>query len=380
VTDRAPPRFGIERPPPSSICIVRLGAIGDLIQTLPLASALKAKWPDAHLTWVAPPLPAELLRGSPSVDEILHFRPRRGLLWFQEIRGLRQRLRTRTFDVVLVPELGLTAGLAGRMVRSSVRVGPARTRGRWFHHLLLSHRVPKAPLAHRVEEVLDFARSIGVDIQEPEWSLRLLARERDQQTRFFQELGEPACGVIMGTGDGRKDWPPDRWSPVINALAERWGLRVILLGGPGPRERLTADGVISRSRGEPVDELGPDLRRLMWLVDGCRLVLGPDTGLLHLAAAMGTPVVGLFGYTNPRRFGPRGQGACRVADGYSREPGEELQVTEEMRRAGMARVTPRMVLDEVEEILDDGSPRSAPPEGAPYAPDGDTRSGSSPDE
>ncbi len=379
MSDRAPPRFGIERPPPSSICIVRLGAIGDLIQTLPLASALKARWPDAHLTWVAPPLPAELLRGSPSVDEILHFRPRRGLSWLQEIRELKQRLRARNFGVVLVPELGLTAGLAGRMVPSSVRVGPARTRGRWFHGLLLSHRVSPAPLAHRTEEVLDFARAIGVEVQEPEWSLRLLAREREQQVRFFRELGEPACGVIMGTGDGRKDWPPDRWSPVINALEERWGMRVILLGGPGDQERLTADGVISRSRGEPVDELGPDLRRLMWLVDGCRLVLGPDTGLLHLAAAMGTPVVGLFGYTNPRRFGPRGKAACRVADGYSHQPGEELRVTKEMRKDGMTRVTPRMVLDEVEEILDDDTPRPTRPEEDPDAPGGATRVESRPD-
>lgn len=351
MSNRSPPHFGIDQPSPRSICIIRLGAIGDLVQTIPLAGALKARWPEAHLTWVAPPLPAELLRGSPSVDEILHFRPRRGFAWFEELKELKRRLRARPFDVVLVPESGWTAALAGRLVPSTVRVGPARPRGRWFHDLLLSHRVPTAPMSHRIDEVLDFARAIGVEVEKPEWNLRLLAKEREQRNRFFQDLGEPACGVIMGTGDGRKDWPPDRWSPVINALHERWGLRVILLGGPGDRERITGDGVISRARGEPLDELGPDLRRLMWLVDGCRLVLGPDTGLLHLAAAMGTPVVGLFGYTNPRRFGPRGTGACRVADGYACTPGEEVGVNEQMRKGGMARVTPRMVLDQVAELL-----------------------------
>ena len=94
-----------------------------------------------------------------------------------------------------------------------------------------------------------------------------------------------------------------------------------------------------------------DLRHLLWLLDGSALVISPDTGPLHMARAMDTPVVGLYGFTNPKRSGPYARFQDLVVDGYAMYPGEEYPLNRERRRGGMGRITPRMILEKVELAL-----------------------------
>jgi heptosyltransferase I len=107
-----------------------------------------------------------------------------------------------------------------------------------------------------------------------------------------------------------------------------------------------ADEILQRTSAEVVDTLGDDLRRLVWIVEGSALTLSPDTGPLHISRAVGTPVVGLFGYTNPRRTGPYRAYQDLVVDGYARHPGEEYPI-EHAYRDGMKRITVEMVLEKV---------------------------------
>ena len=94
-----------------------------------------------------------------------------------------------------------------------------------------------------------------------------------------------------------------------------------------------------------------DLRRLLWLLDGSRVVITPDTGPLHMARALEVPVVSLFGFTNPKRSGPYRRFTELIVDGYARFPGEDYPVSMERRAGGMARITPAMVLEKVELAL-----------------------------
>jgi heptosyltransferase I len=109
-----------------------------------------------------------------------------------------------------------------------------------------------------------------------------------------------------------------------------------------------ADAIRAASGAEVIDALGDDVRGLAALLDAASLVISPDTGPLHLARALETPVVGLFGYTNPKRYGPYRKYEDLVVDGYARHPGEPYHASAESRPDGMARVTVERVLERVE--------------------------------
>ena len=111
-------------------------------------------------------------------------------------------------------------------------------------------------------------------------------------------------------------------------------------------ERRIADEVIEATPADVVDMLGDDLRKLMWLIDGSALLLTPDTGPLHIGRALGTPAVGLFGYTNPKRSGPYRAFEDLIVDGYAEHPGEDYPIMH-VYRDGMRRISVDDVLEKV---------------------------------
>jgi len=160
--------------------------------------------------------------------------------------------------------------------------------------------------------------------------------------------------VILGTSNRLKNWSAEGYARVVETIHADLGLQPMLVGGRSEAEDALAAAVRRRIRRgtELLDARANDLRRLLWLLDGSALVLSPDTGPLHMARALEVPVVGLFGYTNPKRSGPYRQYSDLVVDGYARYPGEDYAVSMERRPGGMGRITPRMVLEKVELALE----------------------------
>ena len=152
----------------------------------------------------------------------------------------------------------------------------------------------------------------------------------------------------MGTSKPAKNWAPERYAQVVDALETDFGMRAVLIGGPSRIERAAADRILAEAGTTPIDALGDDVRRAVWLLAGCRLVISPDTGPLHIARALDVPVVGLYGYTNPKRYGPYRKYAELIVDGYARSPGEEYPPSMEYREDGMSRITVEAVLEKVE--------------------------------
>jgi heptosyltransferase I len=135
---------------------------------------------------------------------------------------------------------------------------------------------------------------------------------------------------------------------VADALASDFGFRVVLVGGRGERETAAAEEILRLARVTPLSAMGDPIRRMLWMLEGSALVLGPDTGPLHLARALGTPVVGLYGRTSPWRVGPyRGYQDLWV-DAYS-DPGEAPDPSSYTPRSGrMERITVEQVLARVQ--------------------------------
>jgi heptosyltransferase I len=322
--------------------------LGDVIPALPVANALKRAYPEARITWVIQPVPYRLIHNHPAVDEFLIFRRWRGWSAWRSIVEVARSLRARRYDLVLDLQTALKAGLVTGLLRAPVKVGMNRSRAPELNWLFNTHHLPPRPMAHFQDEYLEYLEFLGIDPHPLEWGLSFTEEESAVQRAFFAELGAPACAVVVGTSWAEKNWTPERYARVVDALALDYGFRCILVGGPGAAERQMADRIKQLAGIPPVDTLGDDVRRLAYLLAGSALVVSPDTGPLHMARALDVPVVGLYGYTNPRRCGPYGKYQDLVVDGYARYPGEDYPVSQEYRPEGMGRVTVEGVLEKVD--------------------------------
>ena len=342
--------------PPREICIIMLSALGDAVHVLPVVNALKRAWPGTRITWVVQPVPYLLVKDHPAVDRLIVFRRRKGLSAWRSFADAAGQLRDRPFNLLLALQVYAKAGLLAALTPAERKIGFDRARARDLNWLVTSERIRPHPVQHVQDQYFEFLEHLGVDPEPVEWRIPISGAERAAQRAFFGDLDRPACAVVVGTSKAEKNWLPERYARTLDALETDFGLRPVLVGGPSAAERRMADEVLSRTGARVVDTLGDDLRRLVWLLDGARLVLSPDTGPLHLARALDTPVVGLYGYTNPKRYGPYRKYLDLVVDGYARYPGEPYAPSMEYRPEGMARVTVEGVLAAVERAL--GAARS----------------------
>jgi heptosyltransferase I len=327
-----------------------LSALGDAVHVLPVVNALKRTWPQTRISWVIQPVPHQLVHGHENVDEFILFRRRRGAQAWRSFTDISRALQGRRFDLLINLQVYLKAGLITSVANAAVKLGFDRRRARDMNWLFTTHRIPARPTGHVQDQYFEFVEHLGIAPEPVEWRLRLSDAERAAQRSFFQGLDRPACGIVVGTSKAEKNWAPERYARLIEALEVDYGFRTVLLGGPSAAERAAAERVLRETRGQPVDAMADDVRRLLWLLDGCDLVVSPDTGPLHAARALDRPVVGLYGYTNPKRYGPY-QRPWQVVDGYARFAGEEYGVTQKYRVDGMQRVTVEMALAGVDRVL-----------------------------
>ena len=333
--------------PPESVCIVMLSAIGDAVHVLPVANALRRAWPETKISWVIQPVPKILVEGHHAVDELIVYHRRRGINSWVGFAELGHCLRGRRFDLALALQVYFKAGLITGMLPARRKLGFDTARARDANWLFTNERILAHAPQHVQEQYFEFVRHLGIDPEPVEWCLHFSDQEREAQARFFGELDRPACAVVVGTSKPAKNWTPEGYAQVLEELEFTHGLQPILVGGPSPVEREMADRILGLTKAHPLDTLGNDLRRAIYLLDGSALTVSPDTGPLHISRALETPVVGLYGHTNPKRTGPYRRFYDLVVDGYAAFPGEEYPVSMEYRD-GMKRITTEMVVEKVE--------------------------------
>ena len=333
-------------PPPREVCIVMLSALGDAVHVLPVANALKRAWPECRITWVIQPLPHQLVQGHPAIDDFVIFYRRRGVAGLRAFLDVRRALAGRRFDLLLGLQAYFKAGLITAIAHADVKLGFDRARARDAQWLFTNRRIPARGQRHVQDQYLEFVEYLGVDPEPLAWDLRLSDEERTAQTDFFAELDRPSCAVVLGTSRVEKNWSAEGYARVLERVESEHGLRPVIIGGPSPVERRIADEVLSATGASVIDALGDDLRKLVWILEGSALLISPDTGPLHISRALGTPVVGLYGYTNPKRTGPYRAFEDLIVDGYAEYPGEQYPIASTYRD-GMERITVDGVLQKV---------------------------------
>lgn len=291
--------------PPQRLLIVKPSSFGDIIHTLPALDALRRHWPQAQIDWLVKEEWAELLRGQPALRELVLL-PKT----FDQWRSLAQSFPARRYDVVIDFQGLLRSGVASWLTRAPARIGfaGAREASRWFY----TARIACAPaVLHAVDRNLDLLRQIGVPAaparfpfavpaESAGWAQALCARER---------IGAADKIVVLHPAARwrTKRWPAERFAQVADRLAANPGVRIIFVAGGEQAGQV--DEVMRQVSGKVVNLAGRcTLLELAALLKRAHLAISNDSGPMHLAAALGTPVIGLFGPTDPRRVGPYGAG------------------------------------------------------------------------
>jgi lipopolysaccharide heptosyltransferase I len=307
--------------PPRHIALVKLSALGDVVHALPVAAAVKRTWPAARLTWVVERRLSDVLAGHAAVDEVVEVdtrgwrrarRPREVARAVGQMRAVRRRLRALDADVALDLQSLLKSAVLTRATRAPRRIGFAARRSREpLSALFLTDRVTPSPDArHVVEQYLAMLEPLGVRGPAVDFGLAVDAAAETRVEEFFDAAGLKRQGrlVVINPGAGRADkrWPVERFRALAARLAQEAEAAVLVVWGPGeqPAAAAIADAGAARAVLAPptsITELIAILRR-------ASVMVAADTGPLHLAAALRTPCVGLYGPTSATRNGPYGHG------------------------------------------------------------------------
>jgi heptosyltransferase I len=285
------------KPEPRSICLLRLSALGDATHVVPLVRTLQRAWPGVALTWIIGKGEAKLLEGLEGVEFIVHDK-RAG---WRGVRDLRERLAGRRFDVLLQLQLALRANLLSTLVRADRRIGYDRARSKEGHGWFVNERI--APGGHHVLDVLGkFCEPLGLHQDVVEWHLPVPAAD-GAWAALQWPIQAPTLLISPCSSHPLRNWAADRYAAVADhAFAQGW--RVVLSGGRSELERETADAIVAAMKYPALDLVGKDtLKQALALYERATLVLTPDAGPLHMANAMGTPVLGLHACTDAERSG-----------------------------------------------------------------------------
>jgi heptosyltransferase I len=286
--------------PPRSVCILRLSAIGDTCHVVPIVRTLQQAWPATQLTWIVGKTEARLV----SLIEGVEFITVDKGASLAGLSALRAQLRGRRFDVLLHMQLALRASLAALAVAADVKLGFDRGRARELQWLFTNARIAPHAREHVLDSFFGFLAALGVRERLLRWDLPLPPATRTYAARLIPD-SQPTLVISPCSSHLRRNWRAERYAAVAEHAVTRHGMRVILAGGRSALEREMGADIERTGATALVNQIGQDtLPELLALLSRATLLVAPDSGPVHMATMVGTPVVGLYAATNPARSGP----------------------------------------------------------------------------
>jgi len=284
--------------PLQNICVLRLSAVGDVCHAVATVQALQRHLPASAITWVVGKTEAGLVGDLPGIDVVIYDK-RRGWAGMREVR----RQTRAGFDVLLHMQLSLRANLLAAMIPAKEKWGFPRVLSKELHSLVVNRRVGMPARPHVLESFQHFAYALGVPPFKPHWDIPVPAADRAWVTAQLAG-SSPYVVIAPSASNPERNWLADRYAALAEHAAAK-GLQVVLTGSPAAREIEFSAAIARASRARVIDLTGESsLKQLLALVADAAVVVAPDSGTAHLAVTQGTPVVGLYAHSNPRRTGP----------------------------------------------------------------------------
>ena len=291
------------------ILIIKLRYIGDVLLATPTVRAIKAAWSDVRVTMMVNRGTEDVLSGNTDIDEIVVLD--KGSL---EVQGrLIAGLRRRRFDTVIDLTDGDRSAFLSWVSGAPVRIGfndEHRWRGKWYTHVVPS----LSGIQHRIDRDLEALKPLSIQAGSKDLQLRLTPEESNSADELLDQLGvqrsQPIVVLQPGARYWFKAWPPERFAELADRLTSQYGCQVLIGGSDQDLE--LAQQIQQMAKSSLVIMAGrTTIKQFAAITKKSALFVGSDSGAMHIAAAVGTPIVALFGPSNPAEWGPRG-GAAEV--------------------------------------------------------------------
>lgn len=335
------------------ILIIRLSSIGDVIHCTPVASSLKAAWPDCRITWLVGAVSADLLKKNPNIDEIIiwsreKFEKCLCNFKFQEAlemwRDLQKKLHGKQYYAVLdIHGLFLT-GMIARQVNTQRRIGMKGTKE--LNSLFMTKTCE--PLGrHITDKYLGVLGCLGIQVVDNKMHLVIAAEAKQFAERFIDKHGispqEKILVLVLGTTWPTKNWPLVFFIEIVRLLHKDF--RIVLCGG---KAEIELGREVEMKAGVPViDAVGiTTLLEMAAIIECASVVVAGDTGPLHMAGALEVPTVGMFGPTDPATYAPLGQQHAVLSNPLSCSYCHKQSCSQGERKC-MESITPESVIQQV---------------------------------
>lgn len=301
---------------PTSICILRLSAIGDVCHAVAAVQALQRHFPGVPVTWIIGKVEAMLLDGLPGV-ELVVFDKKLGRKAYSDLAN---KLGGREFDVLLHMQVAFRANVASLFINAKRKIGFNWTLAKELHALFMRERIAPQQQPHVLDGFAGFVRHLGVPFLQhpgdvPVWQMPFTDEHRAwAKAQLLKQLPQqvtdqhmPLRGHVVispAASKAERNWLPERYAALADHAYQQ-GFAVYICGGPTPLERDLA-AAIEQHASAPLQNLvgKTNLKQLLALLEQASIVVAPDTGPAHMAVTVGTPVIGLYGHSNPARTGP----------------------------------------------------------------------------
>lgn len=337
------------------ILLVKLGAVGDVVHTLPALHSLRKSFPDAFIAWVVEKKALQVIRDNPDIDEIIIFERKElektykeeGL--FAALRFLFQfgkQLKSYNFDIAIDFQTLFKSGIITYLSGAKKRVGFDKWRE--LNKLFTNSRL-KSNKKHTIDKYLDLVESLGASPDSAPVKI-YYSKEDDNYIANFIKAGalegKKWIAINPGASWTSKLWGSERYAMLCDLLNEA-SIAHVVIWGPG-EEKIVSD-IVEKAKNKPLLAPPTTIKQLACLLEQSALYVGGDTGPMHMAVAMGTPVLGIFGPSDPERNGPYGEGQKVLQS--------EIECIKCWKRncptslECMEKVTPVSVIDGIKEIL-----------------------------
>ncbi len=336
--------------PPTSLCILRMSAVGDICHALPIVRTLQQVWPDTNLTWIIGKLEHSLVGDIPDIEFII-FDKAKG---FKAYRQLHQQMKGRHFDVLLHMQMSLRASLASMLVPAKIRLGFDKQRANDLQWLFTNARISHKPKQHVVDSFFGFLEALGINQRALEWNIPVSDSAINKIDTLLPQ--EPFMVISPCSSMAYRNWNADGYAAIADYALENYSLHTVITGGQTDIEYDYVRKICDLTRSNPVNLVGKtSLKELLAVLSRAVVVIAPDSGPAHMATAVGTPVIGLYASTNPDRARPYMNPELvvnRYPDAVYRKYGKPVEQVPWGIRIREPGTMERVSIDDVQTMLD----------------------------
>ncbi|MCF6256617.1 MAG: glycosyltransferase family 9 protein [Gammaproteobacteria bacterium] len=292
---------------PDNLCVLRLSAVGDICHTVPVVRSIQRQWPTTRITWIIGKLEASLVDDLPDIEFII-FDKSRGWHAYAELwQTLRQRPKDQHFDALLQMQISIRSSIASLLIPADIKLGFDKARAKDYQWLFTNARIAEKPRQHVMDGLFGFAKAIGISDLTPHWDIPIPLEAQDfVRARLSDD--KPVLAISPCSSNRARNWrnwSAEGYAQVADYAVEKYGMTVVLTGGPSSLEKNYGEKISALAKHKPVNFIGQtNLKQLLAIIQRASVLISPDSGPAHMATTVGTPVIGLYVTSNPQRTGP----------------------------------------------------------------------------